>query len=244
MLTVKEVSQITGISIRTLHYYDSINLLKPTKLSNNGYRLYDETALNCLQSILMYRELKFPLKEIRKILDNPKYDSKKALKEQIKLLELEKKHIEKIISLAYKIQIEGDEKMNFKVFNNEEFNQYANEVKERWGTTSQYEEYENKNKDRSKKELESINNRLMNIFTELGTLKHLPVEDEKVQAKIKLLQEFITNNYYNCTNEILKGLGQMYANDERFRDNIDRAGGNGTAKFVNQAISIYCSKQS
>lgn len=131
--------------------------------------------------------------------------------------------------------------MDFKVFDNEEFNQYANEVKEKWDNTSQYEEYKNKN--RSKQELESIKNRFMNIFTELGTLKHLSVEDEKVQDKIKALQEFITNNYYNCTNEILKGLGQMYVNDERFRNNIDRAGGDGTAEFVNQAISIYCSKK-
>lgn len=240
MLTVKEISEKTGVSIRTLHYYDSIDLLKPTKVSDKGYRLYDETALNYLQSILMYRELKFPLKSIKKILNNPKFDTKKALKEQIKLLELQKEHIEKIISLAHKIQIEGVEKMDFKAFNNEEFNQYANEVKEKWGNTIQYEEYKNKN--RSKQELESIKNRFMNIFKELGTLKHLSIEDEKVQEKIKSLQEFITNNYYNCTNEILKGLGQMYVNDERFRNNIDRAGGDGTAEFVNQAISIYCSK--
>lgn len=242
MLTVKEVSKKTGVSIRTLHYYDSIDLLKPTKISDNGYRLYDETALNYLQSILMYRELKFPLKSIKKILDNPKFDTKKALKEQIRLLELQKEHIEKVISLAHKIQIEGEEKMDFKVFDNEEFNQYANEVKEKWGNTRQYEEYKTKN--RSKQELEGINNRFMDIFTELGSLKHLSVEDEKVQEKIKSLQEFITDNYYSCTKEILKGLGQMYVDDERFRNNIDRAGGNGTAEFVNQAISIYCSKQS
>ncbi len=240
MLTVKEVSKKTGVSIRTLHYYDSIDLLKPTKISDNGYRLYDETALNYLQSILMYRELKFPLKSIKKILDNPKFDTKKALKEQIRLLELQKEHIEKIISLAHKIQIEGEEKMDFKVFDNEEFNQYANEVKEKWGNTSQYEEYKIRN--RSRQELEGINNRFMNIFTELGSLKHLSVEDEKVQEKIKSLQEFITDNYYSCTKEILKGLGKMYVNDERFRNNIDRAGGNGTAEFVNQAIYRYCSK--
>lgn len=171
-------------------------MLKPTKISDNGYRLYDETALNYLQSILMYRELKFPLKSIKKILDNPKFDTKKALKEQIRLLELQKEHIEKIISLAHKIQIEGEEKMDFKVFDNEDFNQYANEVKEKWGNTSQYEEYKTRN--RSKQELEGINNRFMNIFTELGSLKHLSVEDEKVQEKIKSLQEFITDNYYIC----------------------------------------------
>lgn len=244
MLSVKEISEITGVSIRTLHYYDSIDLLKPTKVTEAGYRLYDETALNRLQNILMYRELKFSLKDIKKILDNPNFDSDKALIEQIKLLELQKEHIEKIISLAHKIQIERVKKMDLKIFNNEEFNQYANEVKEKWGSTNQYKEYKQKNKNKSKQELESIKNRFMNIFTELGSLKHLPVEDKKVQEKIKLLQNFMTDNYYNCTNENLKGLGQMYVNDERFRNNIDRAGGDGTAKFVNQAISIYCSKQS
>ena len=73
-------------------------------------------------------------------------------------------------------------------------------------------------------------------------MKHLPVEDEKVQEKIKLLKEFITENYYTCTNEILYLLGQMYVNDERFKKNIDNAGGEGTAKFVYEAISVYCSK--
>lgn len=90
MLSVKEISEITGVSIRTLHYYDSIDLLKPTKVTESRYRLYDEIALNRLQNILMYRELKFPLKDIKKILDNPNFDSDKALMEQIKLLELQK----------------------------------------------------------------------------------------------------------------------------------------------------------
>lgn len=243
MLTVKEISEITGISRRTLHYYDSIALLKPTKVTEKGYRLYDKVALNRLQTILMYRELRFSLKDIKRILDNPNFDSNKALIEQIRLLELQKQHIEEIISLAHKIQIEGGGNMDLKVFNNEEFNNYADEVKERWGNTNQCKEYEQKNKNRSKQELENIKDKFMGIFTELGALKHLLVEDEKVQEKIKALQEFITDNYYNCTNETLNGLGQMYANDERFKTNIDKAGGDGTAKFVSQAIYVYCSKQ-
>lgn len=242
MLTVKEVSKITGISIRTLHYYDSIDLLKPTKVTEVGYRLYDKTALNRLQTILMYRELRFSLKDIKKILDNPNFDLNKALVEQIKLLELQKKHIEKIISLAHKMQIEERKNMDFKVFNNEEFNHYANEVKEKWGNTNQYKEYEERSENKTKQEFENINAGLMDIFLELGDLKHLSVENEKVQEKIKLLQEFITENYYICTNEILYSLGQMYVNDERFKKNIDNASGDGTAEFVSKAISVYCSK--
>ena len=132
--------------------------------------------------------------------------------------------------------------MDLKVFNNEEYNQYAHEIKEKWSDTSQYKEFEQKNKNKSEQELESINDRFMSVFTDLGALKHLSVDDEKVQEKIKLLQDFITNNYYKCTNEILNGLGQMYVNDERFKKNIDNAGGEGTAKFVYEAISVYCSK--
>ena len=89
----------------------------------------------------------------------------------------------------------------------------------------------------------SVQNELMNIFSDLGDLKQLPIENKEVQEKIKLLQDFITKNYYNCTNEILKGLGQMYVNDNRFKKNIDEEGGQGTAEFVNKAIVFYCSKQ-
>jgi len=123
--------------------------------------------------------------------------------------------------------------------NQEEMNNYASEAKEKWGNTKQYEEYEVKNK----QEIENIKNKLMNIFSDLGDLKQLPIENKEVQEKIKLLQDFITKNYYNCTNEILKGLGQMYVNDDRFKKNIDEAGGTGTAEFVNKAIVFYCSKQ-
>ena len=131
--------------------------------------------------------------------------------------------------------------MNFKLFNNEEYNCYSNEVKEKWSNTNQYKEYEEKSKNRTKQEFENINSELMNIFSELGALKHLSVEDEKVQEKVRLLQEFITDNYYNCSNEILYSLGQMYINDERFKNKIDKAGGEGTAKFLSQAIFMYCS---
>ena len=126
--------------------------------------------------------------------------------------------------------------------NQEQNNQYDNEVKAKWENTKQYEEYEQKIKNKSKEEFEKINNNLMNIFRELGALKELSIESKEVQEKIGLLQEFITINYYNCTNEILKGLGQMYINDERFKKNIDQAGGAGTAEFVNNAILVYCSK--
>lgn len=91
MKTVKEISRLTGVSVRTLHYYDEINLLKPTETTDAGYRLYDDTALERLHSILLFRELQFPLGEIKAILDSNGFDKEAALKEQIKLLEMQKK---------------------------------------------------------------------------------------------------------------------------------------------------------
>ena len=126
--------------------------------------------------------------------------------------------------------------------NVKEINNYYAEAREKWGNTSEYKEYEAKSKNRTKQEFEDINDRFMNIFSEIGKLKDLSVEDEKVQGKIKELQQFISDNYYTCTNEILYLLGQMYVNDERFKKNIDNAGGEGTSKFVYEAISVYCSK--
>lgn len=95
MRTVKEVSRLTGVSVRTLHHYDAIGLLKPTKITDAGYRLYDDTALGRLQNILLFRELQFPLKEIKKILNNPDFDSNLAITQQIRLLELQQERIGK-----------------------------------------------------------------------------------------------------------------------------------------------------
>ena len=126
--------------------------------------------------------------------------------------------------------------------NVKEINNYYAEAREKWGNTSEYKEYEAKSKNRTKQEFEDINDRFMNIFSEIGKLKDVSVEDEKVQGKIKELQQFISDNYYTCTNEILYSLGQMYINDARFKKNIDNAGGEGTAQFICEAISFYCSK--
>ena len=123
--------------------------------------------------------------------------------------------------------------------NKEEFNNYNLEANEKWGNTEQYQEFKQRNK--SNEELEIAKNQLMSFFSELGELKQENIEGEVVQNKIKALQEFITNNYYNCTNEVLKGLGQMYVNDQRFKRSIDKAGGEGTAEFVRDAILVYCS---
>ncbi len=234
MKTVKEISRLTGISVRTLHYYDEINLLKPTQITDAGYRLYDDTALERLHSILLFKELQFPLKEIKAILDNPNFDQQTALKEQISFLELQKKRLDKIISSARNMLMKGAENMSFSAFDRTELEQYAEEAKQKWGHTDAYKEYKQKHSDSSDK-----TEQLMQLFTEIGKIKHLPPSCKEAQKLIKELQNFITKNYYFCTDEILKGLGQMYISDERFKKNIDKAGGSGTAEFTAKAIKLF-----
>ncbi len=240
MRTVNEVSKLTGVSVRTLHHYDAIGLLKPTEVTKAGYRLYDDTALSRLQSILLFRELQFPLKEIKVILDSPGFDPTEALTQQIELLELQYRHIGELISFAREIQKNGVKTMEFQVFNKREIEQYKAEAKAKWGDTRAYGEYEQKQA--KGHDFGEAASQMMGLFAKIGTLRQLSPADQEVQDKISALQELITKNYYTCSTEILKGLGQMYVADERFRNNIDQAGGQGTAEFVKQAIQVYCAK--
>ena len=130
--------------------------------------------------------------------------------------------------------------MNFNAFDKSEIEQYKAEAKAKWGDTQAYKEYEQKAATQSDLKSDEIANRLMTMFAEIGTLRQSSPSAREVQEKIAALQKFITDNYYACTDEILNGLGQMYVDDERFKKNIDKAGGDGTAEFVRQAISVYC----
>lgn len=242
MRTVKEVSRITGVSVRTLHYYDAIGFLKPTKVTEAGYRMYDDTALSRLQNILLFRELQFPLKEIKVILDSHGFSQEEAIAQQIKLLELQYKHIGELISFAREIQTKGVRTMNFEVFNTNEIEQYKEEVKAKWGHSKAYREYEQRASSQSEHNYDKFADEIMSLFTKLGALKQFPPTDKAVQEKVAVLQSYINENFYTCNNEILKELGEMYVCDERFKKNIDHFGGEGTAEFVRQAISVYCDK--
>ena len=234
MKTVNQVSKLTGVSVRTLHHYDAIGLLRPTEVTEAGYRLYDDTALRRLQTILLFRELEFPLQEIKQILDSPGFDAMAAIDDQIKLLELKRQHLDELLKHARQIQNTGVIPMNFKPFDTKQINEYAAEAKAKWGETEAYKEYEKRGKGAD------AGDALMSLFAEVGKLRHLSPDAPQVQTMIAGIQSFITDNYYTCTKQIFGGLGQMYVADERFKANIDAAGGEGTAEFVSRAIEIYC----
>ena len=217
--------------MRTLHYYDEIGLLVPACVDRStGYRYYDGNSLLRMQEILFYRELDFSLKSIGEILSSPDYDRKKALKEQKHLLMLKKERLEGLIS-AIDGAMKGETVMS--AFDNSKFESYKEEVKAKWGKTEAYREYEQRGS-------RDTGDGLMAVFAELGKVRQLDPAASEVQELVKNLQDFITANYYTCTKQILQGLGQMYAADPRFKENIDRAGGAGTADFAARAIEIYC----
>ena len=240
MKTVTEVSRITGVSVRTLHHYDAIDLLRPTAVTEAGYRLYDEQALGRLQTILLFRQLQFPLKEIKKILDSPNFDPREALSQQIELLELQKEHLEGLIAHARQIQKTGVINMDFSAYDQRKIDEYSARAKEKWGGTEAYQEFEQKTKGRSKADSRAAADGLMDIFRELGEIRTASPASDDAQALIKKLQDYITAHYYTCTTQILRGLGQMYAAGGEMTENIDKAGGEGTALFAKNAIEIYC----
>lgn len=242
MMTVHEVSRLAGVSIRTLHHYDHIGLLRPTEVTEAGYRLYDDTALERLQCILLFRELEFPLKEIKGILDSPAFDRERALKQQITLLEMKKKHLENLIELAREIKTTGVKKLDFTAFDTQKMEEYAQQARESWGQTPAYQEYEQKSADRSPEEERQLGIGLMEIIAEFGRMKGTDPADEAVRAQVKRLQDYISEHYYACSNEILASLGRMYAGGGEFTENIDHAGGNGTAEFTHRAIEAYCER--
>lgn len=241
MRTVKEVSKFTGVSVRTLHHYDAIGLLKPTTVTKAGYRLYDDTALERLQQILLFRELKFPLKEIKAILDSPEFDRNKALEQQIALLTLKKEHLENLILFARGIKAIGVKEMDFTAFDTSKIDEYAAEAKATWGQTAAYKEFAEKSKGRTAAETQKLSERMMALFAEFGAMQALPPASDLVQAQVKKLQDFITVHFYTCSDEMLQKLGKMYAGGGDFTENIDKAGGEGTADFVCRAIEAFCS---
>lgn len=238
-MLIKEFAEFTGVSVRTLHYYNEIGLLMPALVDEHtGYRFYDENSLIRMQEILFYRELDFSLKSISDILSSPDYDKEMALAQQKKLLILKKERLERLIS-AIDSATKGVNVL--KAFDNTDFQQYKAEAQEKWGKTDAYKEHTEKTKDYSGSKWNSLAadiDAILDEFT-LCIKNSAQPQDNEAQALVKKLQTHITENYYTCTDEILAGLGQMYICDERFKNNIDKHG-DGTAVFISEAISFYC----
>ncbi len=240
-MLIKEFARFTGVSVRTLHYYDEIGLLMPAHVDSiTGYRYYDENSLLRMQEILFYRELDFSLKSIGEILSSPNYDTRKSLEEQKILLTLKKERLERLIS-SIDDAMKGENIM--KAFDNGEFEKYKAEAREKWGETNAYKEHAEKTENYTKQKWNELAQGMDGIMQEFAVCMRNNETPDSADAQklVKKLQSHITENYYHCTDGILAGLGQMYVADERFKSNIDKHA-EGTAEFIGKAIEAYCNK--
>ena len=239
MKTVKEVSKLSGVSVRALHHYDAIDLLKPTHVTEAGYRLYDDEAVEKLFMILLFRELGLPLREIGDILYAPDYDRNRCLEKQINLMQEKVDKLNNRITLARGMLLLGVKDMNFEGFDPKKIDQYSTQAKTLYGKTDAYKEYEQKSKSRTKEQEKDLGNQVMDFFARLGKMRPCNPGCESAQAWAKELQTFFTANYYNCTPQILGSLAESYAGGGSMTENIDKAGGAGTGAFAKEVIDIY-----
>lgn len=241
-MKIGEVAKITGLTIRALRHYDRIGLLKPKEFTEAGYRIYDEADMETLQQILFFRELDFPLNEIKAILSAPDYDKEAIMRRHGELLRQKRERLNGLIALIDN-NVKGEKNMSFKEFDNTKINEerkkYAEEVKQRWGKSEQYQQSERKTALYDKEQWQQLDEEGADIIQQFAKIRQLAPDCEQAQQLVARWQSYISDNFYTCTKPILGCLGQMYSQDERFTRNIDRAG-EGTANFMAAAIEKYC----
>ena len=178
--------------------------------------------------------------ELMEILSAPDYDKNKALQDQKSLLILKKERLERLI-LAVDDALKGENIMS--AFDNSEFEKHKAEARHRWGETGAYKEHQEKTKDYSTGKWNDLAREMDAIFAKFAVCMQKGEASDSAEAQdlVKRLQEHITANYYQCTMQILAGLGQMYTADERFMQNIDKHAP-GTAAYVSEAVKIYCAE--
>lgn len=235
MRTVKEVSFLTGVSVRTLHYYDEIGLLKPVYIGDNAYRYYDESSIFRLNEILFFRSLGFPLKQINLLLEMSENDLKDTLEKHIKQLRFDRENLDRLILKTEALLKGGIHNMGLNTIGKEEQALLEDEAKRLYGDTQAFKEYQAKQESDKMKAQEG----LMLIFKEFSSLKDLSPNQQQVQEKVKDFTNYITTNFYTCNDKVLTNLLQIYQEHKRFQEVVDNECGIGTLNFVVDAISNY-----
>ena len=238
MMSIGELSALSHVSIRTLRHYDRIGLLRPSHVTDAGYRQYDEAAARRLHTILLFRELEFPLADVKRILDAPDFDPTDALDRQITLLTMRREHIDNLILMARGLKAKGMNHMDFSAFDTRKMDDYAAQAKAAWGKTEAWQEYESRG--RTAEDDRRSGEDLMGLIASFGQHRDLAPDSPEAQDMVQQLRDFITANYYTCTVPILRGLADMYDGGGDFTRNIDKAGGAGTAAFLAAAMRHYC----
>jgi DNA-binding transcriptional MerR regulator len=243
-MKVKEVADLVGISVRTLHYYDEIGLLVPVETTESGYRVYSEKNLETLQQILFFKELGFPLKEIKQIINSPTFDRQEALEAQHLMLLEKRNRLDKMIRTIEKTiqhlkgEIEMTNKEKFEGFDFSH-NLYEKEARELWGDSA-VDEANTKIAKLSEFDKKEFAEKFNAIFKKLAALRHFPADSIEAQEAIEKWY-LILNDMGNYSLEAFKGLGQMYVDDLRFTENIDKFG-QGLAQFMCDAMAAYADR--
>lgn len=236
-MKIKEVANLVGISVRTLHHYDQIGLLVPSGATAAGYRLYSDNDLEVLQQILFFKELGFPLKTIKEIINNPSFNREEALTMHRDMLLEKRKQLSEILDTVektiqyYKGEIQMTNKEKFEGFDFSQ-NPYEQEARERWGNPA-VDEANKKVSGMSAEQQAQFNT----IYRNLTTLRKSSPQSAEAQAGIQEWYTFL-NTIGNYSLDAFKGLGQMYVADERFTQNIDQFG-EGLAQFMCDAMAYY-----
>jgi DNA-binding transcriptional MerR regulator len=244
--TVKQLANLAGVSVRTLHYYDQIGLLKPDSIAENGYRNYSEKEILRLQQILFFRELDFSLSEITEILDSPDFDVLKALADQRNLL---LKKIERLNSLIVTVDktvmsIQGELKMReneyYQGFSKEQQERYEKEIRQKYGSKA-LDESKQRMQKWDKNDFARVNQESEEIFSAIRDKMSKGLESPEVQSNIKKLHKWI-NKFYSCDLEMFKGLGHLYNEHPDFIKTFRTKYHEDMPEFLMKAIEYYCGK--
>lgn len=242
--TVKELSALARVSVRTLHHYDQVGLLKPESRSEAGYRYYGKKELLRLQQILFYRALDYPLHEIRDILDCENFDLLSSLEYHRKQLEAKADQLKKLLATIDKTIVElknNHERMTDKElydgFTEEQAKAYRKEAAEKWGE-ERVAQSEEKLRKLGPEAWTALKKQGEAVTQELASLMEQNPASAAVQTAIEKHYAYI-GQFYEVTEEIYRGLGKMYVEDERFTAYYEKFR-KGLAPFVNEAIQVFC----
>jgi len=245
--SIQQLAGMSGVSVRTLHYYDQIGLLRANRNPKNGYRVYSENDVLYLQQILFYRALDISLEEIEKMIHATDFSLLNSLYKQKMLVEKKQKNYKKIIRTIEKTiaRIEQNNTMNdeelFEGLDKEKMAAYEVEAKERWGNTDYYKQSQKNIEKMGKEGLQKVMEEANQILTELGAKMDLGVSHPEVQHIIH--KHFLhLHHFYTPTIELYRGLAHLYVQDQRFTEFYERITP-GLASFLSEAMIYYCDIQ-
>ncbi|MEK4362045.1 MerR family transcriptional regulator [Paenibacillus sp. FSL M8-0212] len=242
--TVKDIIQITGITKRALHYYDKTDLLKPSKVEDNGYRYYDQEALGNLQMILLFKEMNFPLKDIAAMMQLSKEEQKDILREHRSTLVQRKQKLETIIDQLDEY-VDGTDISHLHLFDDSSIlsiqEQYESEAKFVYGDTKKYQEFEaNVNQlsaEEQEKAYQQFSVSMEQVFRELAKHQDLSPASGEVQALVRKWKSCL-EQFMVCDDEILRCIAETYTTDRRYAGYFDQFGDEDFLRFLYQAIMV------